>query len=430
MGRRRRLATIGSIAVGVVICWSQQANAAVSVLYGYVSCRAESAAPHYFHSGTEEVRSLSGFETWWVSPGDTGRRLRAQSLGHLAREFAGYVAEHHDAEHLLFPHCELKRDALPTTEGAGYVRDGVFVPYAEDERTAVDWRPDFTASFWRNEGGGAPGHLFVDCLWCPVMTVVPAGEFRMGSPASEAGRTESEGPRRMVAIAKPFAVGVHEVTFAQWQMCLDGGGCRGYYPDDAGWGREWRPVIHVAWEDAQAYVEWLSRETGEEYRLLSEAEWEYAARAGTTSSRYWGDDVTMQCEFANGADSDFERYRTVYGGDWEAADVAPCHDGAFATAEVGSYPPNAFGLYDVLGNVWELTADCWHETYAGAPADGGVRVGGDCDRHVLRGGGHFSYPTSLRGAHRSTARSSFDFDRDSGPRSFFDMGFRVARTID
>jgi len=430
MGMLGRFAAIGIIAVGVVVCWSQPAHAAASALFGYVSCRAESAAPHFYYSAWQEVRSLFGHETWWVLPDDTGRRLREQSLEHLAMEFASHVAEHHDAEHLLFPHCELKTDSFPTVEGAGYARGGAFVPYDDSEMTAVDWWPDFSASFWRNAGGGAPGRLFVDCVGCPVMTVVPGGEFRMGSPASEPGRRESEGPRRTVVIEKPFAVGVHEVTFNQWQMCLDAGACRGYYPDDRGWGRDRRPVIHVAWEDARAYVKWLSSETGEEYRLLSEAEWEYVARAGTTASRYWGDDVTLQCDFGNGADFDSDPYRSEYDEDREDEGVARCNDGAFGTAVVGSYLPNAFGLYDVLGNVWELTADCWHETHADAPLDGRIRTGGDCDRHVLRGGGHYSFPTALRAARRTAARTSFDFDRNSGPRDSFDRGFRVARVIE
>ena len=144
--------------------------------------------------------------------------------------------------------------------------------------------------------------------------------------------------------------------------------------------------------------------------------------AGTTTSRYWGDDVTMQCQYANGWGMENE--------DGFGQVKAPCSDYEMGTREVGGGLPNGFGLYDVLGNVWELTADCWHETYAGAPVDGGTWEGGDCDRHVLRGGGFYTSPAGLRAAHRGSARTSFDFDRHSGPRSFFDQGFRIARVIE
>ena len=246
-------------------------------------------------------------------------------------------------------------------------------------------------------------------------------------------------------------MGVYEVTFAEWDECARRGGCRGYYPVDQGWGRGRRPVIHVAWEDAQAYVAWLSSVTGEEYRLLSEAEWEYVARAGTTTSRYWGDDEMAQCRFANGSDESARWSRTIpddvlgeLNSRPERRDVDDvldernmrraeprdgCRDLAAVTNEVGRYEPNAFGLYDVLGNVWELTADCLHVNYAGGPTDGRVWEGGDCDHHIMRGGGHYSHRASLRAARRGTARTGFNFETNSGPRDFFDRGFRVARVI-
>ena len=273
-----------------------------------------------------------------------------------------------------------------------------------------------------------PGRRFSDCEECPLMVVVPPGSFLMGSPPGEAGRDDFEAPRHEVRIANAFAVGVYEVTFSEWAACLDAGGCRGYDPGDSGWGRGERPVIHVAWVDVQAYVEWLSRETEAAYRLPSEAEWEYVARAGTTTSRYWGDDVSAQCVHANGADRNPGRYREEF--NWGSGGVvAPCDDGEFGPAPVGSYAPNDFGLHDVLGNVWEFTADCWHETYAGAPVDGRVWAGGDCDRHVIRGGSWFAIPDSIRIGRRRYHYVGVDPERDVEPRGYFDAGFRVARVL-
>ena len=329
MTKLRRFAAIGIVAVAGVVCSSQPAYAGIATVYGYVLCHADSAAARYFYSRTQTVWLPLDRVSEWSLPNRVGRQLRKQSLQHLATEFGRYVAEHHGAGHLLFPHCELIQESrgfadetLPVAEDAGYLRAGVLVPYEEDERTAVDWRPDFMASLLKNEDGGRPGDLFIDCPQCPVMTVVPAGAFVMGSPASEPGRRDSEGPQRTVTVSKPFAVGVYEVTFEQWETCVRARGCGGYYPDDNGWGRERRPVIHVAWEDAQAYAEWLSSWTGEKYRLLSEAEWEYVARAGTTTSRYWGDDVTMQCQYANGWGMENEDED----GFGQIRETAPCSD--------------------------------------------------------------------------------------------------------
>ena len=180
------------------------------------------------------------------------------------------------------------------------------------------------------------GAVFRDCPECPEMVVVPAGSFMMGSPASEKDRDDDEGPVHRVnrvTIAAPFAVGVYEVTFDEWDACVRGGGCGGYRPVDAGWGRGRRPVINVNWEDVRTYVDWLSRETGKDYRLLSEAEWEYAARAGTTTRYHWGDDIGR-----NRANC----YYTYDG----------CGDSWDHTAPVGSFGANGFGLHDMHGNVW------------------------------------------------------------------------------
>ena len=249
----------------------------------------------------------------------------------------------------------------------------------------------------------APGSTFSDCDVCPRMVVVPAGTFTMGSPASEEGRRDDEGPQHSVTIPAPLAVGVYEVTFAEWDACVRAGGCGGYAPGDDGLGRGSRPVIRVSWDDAQAYVSWLSQQTSARYRLLSEPEWEYVARAGSRTARYWGESESGQCRYANGDDDDVS-----------------CSDGYEYTAPVGSFAPNAFGLYDVLGNVYEWTQDCWNGSYAGAPADGSAWQSGDCGRRVLRGGSWALFPGILRSALRY---------RDATVIRGIYFGFRVARTL-
>lgn len=247
------------------------------------------------------------------------------------------------------------------------------------------------------------GEVFRDCDECPQMVVVPGGRFGMGSPKTEDGRDDDEGPRRVVVI-KSFAVGIYEVTFEEWDACAFGDGCDGALPEDDGWGRGEHPVINVTWEDAQKYVEWLSRTTGHAYRLLTESEWEYAARAESQTARYWGETASGQCRFANGDD-----------------ETAPCSDGYENTAPVGSFEPNAFGLYDMLGNVWEWVEDCWYDGYSNALNDGSAaRSESDCSYRVLRGGSGASDPADLRSAHRG------NWWPTSWARYY---GFRVARSV-
>ncbi len=279
-----------------------------------------------------------------------------------------------------------------------------------------------------------PGRRFRDCTDCPEMVVVPAGSFDMGSPSHEEGRGGDEGPVHRVRLSEPFAVGVYEVTRGEWSRFVSGtgyssgGSCRTY--ESGEWeyrsGRGWRspgfsqsdghPVVCVNFGDAQAYVGWLSRETGRGYRLLSESEWEYVARGGTRTSRYWGGSEGGQCTNANGGDRTLKRrYR-----DW-GWDTASCDDGHVHTSPVGSYKKNQYGLHDVLGNVWEWVEDCWNDSYRGAPADGSAWESGECGRRVLRGGSWLSFPRSLRSAYR--------FGITAGSRYSF-AGFRVARTLD
>ena len=280
--------------------------------------------------------------------------------------------------------------------------------------------------------GPAVGDRFRDCPECPEMVVVPAGSYRMGSPPHEQGRGDDEGPVHRVTFAAPFAVGKYEVTVAEFGRFVDetgysaGSSCvtyeNGEFESRAG--RGWRnpgfgqsgahPVACVNWNDAQAYVAWLSRETGEKYRLPSESEWGYAARAGTATARYWGAGESGQCRHANGVDASAEeRYS-----DWTT--VASCKDGYVHTAPVGSFAANGWRLHDMLGNVWEWTEDCWNGSYAGAPANGSAWQYGDCAAHVLRGGSWSNSPSDLRAANRG--RNS------SGYRYYF-VGFRVARTL-
>ena len=271
------------------------------------------------------------------------------------------------------------------------------------------------------------GHQFRDCEGCPEMVVVPEGSFRMGSPESEEGRWDDEGPVHRVAIGYRLAVGVHEVTRGEFARFVEATGrsmgnvCWAWEGDE--WkersGRHWRnpgfgqtdghPVVCVSWDDAKAYVRWLSGETGEAYRLLSESEWEYVARAGTGTARYWGESERGQCRYANGADAS-----TDFG--WRTG----CNDGHARTSPVGSYEANGYGLHDVLGNVWEWVEDCWNDSYRGAPEDGSAWVSGDCERRVLRGGSWINRPENLRSAERGRNTSGYRSNN---------FGFRVARTL-
>ena len=278
----------------------------------------------------------------------------------------------------------------------------------------------------------AVGDRFRDCPACPEVVVVPAGSFRMGSPSGEQGRDAREGPAHDVTIASPFAIGVYEVTVSEFGQFVEetsysaGNSCytlEGEYEERTG--RSWRnpgfaqdrrhPAACLSWDDAQAYVAWLSRKTGERYRVPSEAEWEYAARAGTTAARYWGEGEADQCRYANGADASAD---DEYG--WE--DSASCRDGHVKTSPVGSYAPNVWGLHDMLGNVHEWTADCWNSNYMGAPAGGSAWQDGDCTRRILRSGSWSSEPSRLRVADRRWPSYSAASRYDT-------FGLRVVRAV-
>jgi formylglycine-generating enzyme required for sulfatase activity len=244
-----------------------------------------------------------------------------------------------------------------------------------------------------------PGDKFRECAeGCPEMVVVPAGELMMGLSTKEEDRTSSENPQHKVTIAAPFAVSEFEVTFDEWDTCVTYGDCDPQILDDFGRGR--KPVINVSWSDAQRYAAWLSKMTGKSYRLLSAAEWEHAARAGTRTSYSWGDEIGKGKANCVGC-----------GSEWDGKRTAP----------VGSFAANAFGLHDMHGNVSEWVEDCYHPNYAGAPADGRAwTTGGDCSSRILRGGGWNDGPVNVRSASRGSARI---FLRSNS------LGLRVARTL-
>jgi len=243
-----------------------------------------------------------------------------------------------------------------------------------------------------------PQASFRECAKdCPEMIVVPAGTFTMGSPPTEQGRFDHEGPQHTVTIAKPFAVSKFDVTFADWDACVSVAGCPKI--PDGGFGRDTKPVINVNFDEAQQYVAWLSKMTGQPYRLLTEAEWEYAARAGSTTAYYWGVEIGRGNANCNEC-----------GSRWDNLQTSP----------VGSFAANQFGLYDMAGNVWQWVQDCYHDDYNGAPTDGSAWTSGDCSRRVIRGGSWYSVPQFLRAANGDRLNPG---NRDNG------LGFRVGRTL-
>ena len=274
------------------------------------------------------------------------------------------------------------------------------------------------------------GKTYRNCPGCPQMVVIYSGRFDMGSPDSEHGRGKDEGPVHSVKIAE-YAIGKTEITRGQFAEFVKktrystGDKCwtieKGKYEEHKG---SWRepgypqddnnPVVCINWNDAQAYVKWLSRKTGKKYRLPTEAEWEYAARGGTGTARYWGSNPDDACAYANGADKTAQAQ--IQGAtSWL---VHHCTDGFAYTAPVGHFKPNAFGLNDMLGNVWEWTGDIYHANYKGAPADGSAWQGGG-NKRLLRGGSWNNSPSDVRAAIR--------YKSDPGLR-FSSFGFRVVRS--
>jgi formylglycine-generating enzyme required for sulfatase activity len=240
-----------------------------------------------------------------------------------------------------------------------------------------------------------PGHVFRDCASeCPEMIIIPAGTFLMGS------RQAFEQPQHKVVIAAPFAISEFETTFAEWDACAAHGDCDSHI-EDGSFGRGRQPVINVTWNDAERYVAWLAKITGKPYRLPSEAEYEYAARAGTQTLYPWGDALGKNNANCNGC-----------GSRWDDLQTAP----------VGSFAPNRFGLYDMAGNVYEWLEDCLHAGYGDAPANGSPWIAdGSCNGRMIRGGSWADDPSDLRSASRTWSAATIR-------RNF--IGFRVARSLD
>ncbi|MBI1393967.1 MAG: SUMF1/EgtB/PvdO family nonheme iron enzyme [Alphaproteobacteria bacterium] len=252
--------------------------------------------------------------------------------------------------------------------------------------------------------GYAPGDVIKDCEECPELVVVAPGSFLLGAPDDEASREVAETPQVPTEIGYSFAIGRYEVTFDDWAKCRKDGGCNGYDPNNQGWGGGKRPAINISYEDAQAYLAWISAKTGKRYRLPTEAEWEYAARAGAKTPFWFGNAIsTSQANF-NG--------QYPYAG-------ASKEKSAGKTMPVGSYKANGFGLYDVHGNTWEWTEDCWRANHAGNPGDGRP-VAGACAQRVLKGGAFNGGAWRTRAAHRKPA----------GAKAHdYDTGFRIVREL-
>jgi formylglycine-generating enzyme required for sulfatase activity len=252
-----------------------------------------------------------------------------------------------------------------------------------------------------------PNDSFKECAACPVMTVIAPGTFNMGSPTTELGRAGSESPQHQVTIGRKFAFGRSSVTFDEWDACVADGGCNGYAPADEGWGRGKRPVINVSWNEANAYLAWLSRKTGKSYRLPTEAEREYAARAGTTTPFWWGSSITSEQANYNGT--------YIYGDEGVRGEMRG------QSVPVDSFLPNPWGLFQMHGNVSEWTQDCWHDNYyTDPPTNSSAWTFPDCKLRVRRGGSIGSPPQVLRSAARLSG------PQDKG-QPF--IGFRVVRPL-
>lgn len=287
-----------------------------------------------------------------------------------------------------------------------------------------------------SSGPAGPGSTFKDCSTCPEMVVIPPGQFEMGAPEDEQDRADDEGPVRTVTHAKPFAIGKYEITrkeFATFvnetgywgnSRCLIWNGSELAFEDANSWldpdydVSDDHPMVCVSWWDAKAYAGWLTEQTGHTYRLPAETEWEYAVRGGTQTAYSFPDGEDNACTYANVSDVSAKA-------DVPAWNAVNCDDGVgFGTTPVGSYLPNGFGLHDTIGNVWEWMADCYRDSFAGAPTDNSTwGDGGVCNAVLDRGGGFSNiFPGHLRAANRSKAPSPHI--------AVYSLGFRLVRDLE
>ena len=281
---------------------------------------------------------------------------------------------------------------------SSYAQDNPFSE--EDERLRSEAGDRLARVQGHGSGGYKDGDVFKDCGDCPEMVVIPAGRFEMGSPPWEPGREEVEGPQHWVTISRSFALSKYEVTQGEWRSVM------GPNPSEFTSCGDTCPVEQVTWDDVQEFIRRLSAKTGEQYRLPSEAEWEYAARAGSRTRYPWGDEASH--EYAN------------YGTDDCCNGFAQGRDRWKNTAPVGQFAANGFGLYDMIGNVWEWVQDCWNESYAGAPDDGSAWERVDCKYRVRRGGSWEYSPQHARSAHRYMYLLASRYSN---------TGIRLARTL-
>ena len=364
----------------------------------------EGAAPTDNEPVLQAVKALQ-FDDWRdVRQLDiTERPLRqkieamAEALAERYMRLPSEPAAQEDGEAAVRPFVSVSGNVFtqPTaTVNQARLRDPEAERYRAEGRIYID-APivESLTGNWFLPGDGNRAY-FKDLDAGPEMVVVPSGRFLMGSPDGEG--SVDEHPQHEVSIAEPFAVGRYAVTFADWDAAVAAGGVT--HSPEANWGRGRQPVINVSWDDATAYCVWLSKATGKAYRLLSEAEWEYCCRAGTTTAFSFGGMLTThQAQFSEGE-----------------------LGSAKQTVEVGSFPPNEWGFYDMHGNIWEWCKDNWHDGYEGAPNDGLVWKGRNGGRRVVRGGSWFNAPQNLRSAYRNR--------NTTGYRSLY-LGFRVGRTL-
>jgi formylglycine-generating enzyme required for sulfatase activity len=274
--------------------------------------------------------------------------------------------------------------------------------------SAIDDRPAARLRRSRERSQGSSPLPSVRPEGAPEMIVIRPGSFMMGSPQNQEKRDRNEGPQVSVSINYAFEIGRYEVTFDDWNLCVRGGGCNGYRPSDNGWGKGKRPVTNISYDDIESYIAWLNNKTGLQYRLPSEAEWEYVARAG------------QQRPFSTATGQSISARDANFNGQFPYGPGAQAGEYTRKTVPVGSYPANSFGIHDIHGNVYEFVSDCYVAGHSGNPGDGSARRDGDCNARIIRGGSWVTHGYQMRAAKRLRYTKEHRYD---------DFGFRLARTL-